>query len=169
MSLAALIRVQPYPVTVGGVQYTVRAMDAARWIIALTGDLHSSVLPGFLRAAERADLVQRSMVGEVPSGAVWDAARDVIEVASGRRWWQAMYLVGYAEHNGGALYGRLLLAGVSPRGMPFAAWCAAMFAMITKDMDETQRAKFDASFMMPPDGDVSQVDDWDTGIPEGWV
>jgi hypothetical protein len=43
-----------------------------------------------------------------------------------------------------------------------------MFAMITRDMDEAQRTRFDASFLMPPDGDVSQVEDWDTGIPAGW-
>jgi hypothetical protein len=163
-----MVRVQPCPVVVGGVTYTVAAVDAGGWLVALTSDLHDSVVPGLLLAEDRLAVVRRLMVGGVESDALWAAARDVIEVVSGHRWWQALYLVGYAEQGHGALYGRLLLAGVRPEGITFAAWCAAMFAMITRDMDEAQRTRFDASFLMPPDGDVSQVEDWDTGIPAGW-
>lgn len=168
MKLRSLVGPQPCTVDVDGVAYTVRAADAAEWLGALTSDLHVSVVPGLLESADRAALVRLVMTGKVPSDAVWQAAQQAIEEVSGYRWWQALRLAGYAEAERGVLYGRLLLAGVRPDGLSFPAWCAAMFAMITQHMDETARTKFDAAFLMPPDGDVTQVDDWDTGIPEGW-
>ncbi len=100
--------------------------------------------------------------GDVTGVDLQRAACAVIAAVSGRPWWEAVRLVGAVDSSSGELYGHLLLHGVDPGRVTFAGWCAAVYALVTRNMDEKARNQFDFDLKLPPPGEEQEAEGWDT-------
>lgn len=165
---AIYVRPEPVPVPVGPVTVTVPGLWADRWIEAVSTDMIAGVLPGMLDADDTHALALARVRGHVTGAHVQDAALQAVKDVSGRPWWEAVRLTGWALAKGGETYGHLVLAGVDPTRVTYAAWCSAVLAHIMTGRDEKERTKVEFSLMIPPPGFEEETDDWDTGIPEGF-
>lgn len=170
--LSLYLEPSPVSVILGNVTYTIPGVRADRWLLALTAsgdDITTAVLPGMLPTEQQSDLMLRMMRGHIDPEDIADAAWAAIKMASGLEWWEAIRLTGAVDQPRGELYGRLLLAGVDPRRLTLAAWCAAVFAHLMTGLDEKERSKVMQSLIMPPAGiPLEDVQGWDTGRPDGF-
>lgn len=143
---------------VGKLEVSLPYRSAAQWAPALvTGRMHQMVAWGLPEeAVER--LLLSLVDGRLSERDIRDAAFSLIEKASGWEWWAAVRLVYYSED--ASVLGRLVLAGVRPHEVSLAEWCAAVYAIFTKDAKHEDQFKFDALLHAPPPG---YEDAWDDG------
>lgn len=168
MTLEWLLAPRPVPVQLGTSEYRVPALPAARWLRAMSGPTLLDVVPGLLEAPDRVRVANAMVLGRLTARQCADAAKTTITTVSARKWWEAMRLVGSVDQPRGELYGHLMLAGIDPEQCSIGAWCSALHTLLVRNLDDKGRMKYDASMMLPPDGDFSQVEGWDTGVPAGF-
>jgi hypothetical protein len=145
------IRAAPVNVTVAGAEYVVEPADAGTWITAIVGDPLTGVVPKMLRPADRAEVFNRLLTGEITNSDLAQAHNDALAVATGREWWVATRLIGAVDTKTGELYGRLLLSGIGPH-LTIAAWCSGLLAMIMDGRDDKGRMKIEFDLYNPPAG-----------------
>jgi hypothetical protein len=165
--LQACVVAQPIEVAIGsiGMSFTIPAMNADGWLIALTQErLVEAVIPGLLAPEDASELIAALMTGGVTQHDLVSAAQRAMAAASGRPWWETLRLVGYADQPGGELYGHLLLAGVHPERVTLAGWCVALYALIVRHKDDKERNQFEFDLKMPPSQDIEDVENWDTVV-----
>ncbi|MFJ8301602.1 hypothetical protein ACIQ9R_37635 [Streptomyces sp. NPDC094447] len=109
----------------------------------------------FLSEEDRTTIGRLVLDGVVDSDNVARAAHDALEVATGRRWWEAQRLLSMSVQP--EALGHLTLAGVDPWQRSAYEWCAATYALYTKYTDDTARLKFDFQLSIPPRG---YEDEW---------
>lgn len=166
--LIACVRSDPFPIRVGTHDFLMPAHLADDWLTALTTHMVNGVVPGLLSPDDASTVVHELMAGRLTYDDLERAAHEAIGHASGRSWWQAVRLTGWADDRTGEMYGNLILRGVDPSRVTFAAWCAAMLALVMRGRDEKERQKIEFDLMIPPPSVVDEVDDWDSGIPAGF-
>lgn len=166
--ISAFVRSDPFPVTVGAHTFVMPAYMADQWLTALSPDLVRGVIPGLLDPDDMALVVTSLMTETISYQDVERAALDAITTASGRPWWEAVKLTGWADSRSGETYGNLLLNGIHPERLTFAAWCAAMLAWVMRGRDEKERMKIEFDLMVPPPMAMDETIEWDSGIPAGF-
>lgn len=150
--LSAATTAQPVVVAVSRSKLTIPPQNATAWILALAGDDPTgSVLPGMLSERDDERLWNLVSTGKADSKDIHKAFCSAVAQASGRKWWETMKLVGMCEGSP-EFIGRLTLKGVDPDTIPFARWCAAVYALAVANADEKGRMKFDAKLAAPPAG-----------------
>lgn len=148
--LAASISPQPVRVEAASRSFVIPVLPASNWITAVAQeDFVTAVFPGLLPPDGLSSIVEMLLDGEIDPDGLKRPAFDAIAAASGFRWWEAMRLVGMADGNQ-QVVGELTLRGVDPDVIPFGRWCAALYALAIRGMDEKERQKFLAKFTMPP-------------------
>lgn len=166
--LSQCVRSDPFPVRIGTLDLTMPAHMADRWLIAVSTDAVRGVIPGLLNPDDAALIVHALMSGDVAYQDLERAALDCITHVCGRPWWEAVRLAGWADQKSGEMYGNLMLSGVHPDRVTFAAWCAAMLAFVMKGREQKDRQKIEFDLMIPPPMAADEMVDWDTGIPAGF-
>jgi hypothetical protein len=150
--LATATTAQAVVVAVSHIKLTVPPQPATPWILALAGDDPvGSVLPGMLSERDDERLWNLVSSGKADSKDLHKAFCSAVAEASGRPWWVALKLVGMCDGSP-EFIGRLTLKGVDPDRIPFARWCAAVYALAMANADEKARMKFDAKLDAPPAG-----------------
>lgn len=148
--LAASISPQPVGVEAVGRSFVIPVRTASEWITAVAqDDFVTAVFPGLLPPDGVSTIVEMLIEGYLEPDELKRPAFDAITAASGFRWWEAMRLVGMADGNQQVI-GELTLRGVDPDTIPFGRWCAALYALAVRGMDEKERQKWLAKFTMPP-------------------
>jgi hypothetical protein len=152
---AALSR-EPVPVTLGGRRFLIPWRPAARWALLLKRpDLLA------VRLAEpddRDEMAQLALSSPDYVREVMSESLRILGEQSGRQfWWEGGRLI--ATSGAPDILGRLTLAGVDPWVVSVGQWCAATYALCTKDADDKGRLKFDFSLSIPPEGFEDQWDD----------
>lgn len=134
-----------------GIEIIIPAAPASRWLYALTAsNLEMAVLPGML-ADREARLVAALLENErITPVQLNNAAYGAISLAAGMDWWVALRLAGSANHADGNILGELTLRGVDPAAMPLARWCAAVYALVTRNLDDTELMKTKARLFLVP-------------------
>lgn len=151
-ALAASTRIEPIRVEAAGRWWTIPKLPAADWILAVSEDEPvTAVFPGLLNDAGAEHVGDMLVRGTFPVDHLRNAAFSAIKQASGWNWWEAMRLVGMADAQP-EVVGELTLRGLDPESVPFGRWCHAVYALATKNLDEKERAKFEAKFTFPPEG-----------------
>ena len=146
----------PVVVTVAGVRFALPYAPAAVWTQAL-------VNPGTL-VARLATQEQREVLADLlmeNRGATAELKSESLRTlgeAAGRVWWEAARLANTSVSP--EVLGRLVLAGVDAYARTIGEWCAAVYALCTKNADEKGRLRFDFSLSIPPAG---YEDEWDDG------
>lgn len=148
--LAASISPKPVRVEAAGRSFVIPIRPASDWITAVAQeDFVTAVFPGLLTEEGSGTAIEMMVDGDMEPAELKQPAFDAITRASGFRWWEAMRLVGMADGNQ-QVVGELTLRGVDPDVIPFGRWCAALYALAIRGMDEKERQKFLAKFTMPP-------------------
>lgn len=151
--LAAALAPYPIVVPLAGRDWEIPALPAREWIRAVARtDAEAAVMPGLLEPEDAERLMDRAMAGRVASADLRRASYEAITQAAGRDWWQAVRLVGAADDPLGRMYGELTLRGVDAGAVSFAAWCAAVYTLLSRNLDANKIAKLHAQLMLVPEG-----------------
>lgn len=146
----------PVAITVSGVRLLLPYRPAAAWAQA-TGRIEA--LAAGLATQEQREVLAGLLI-ERPS-AVTELRAESLRIlgdATGRAWWEGARLL--ATSAAPDVLGRLVLAGVDAHARSVGEWCAAVYALCTKNADEKGRLRFDFSLSIPPAG---YEDEWDDG------
>lgn len=156
MDYRAALAPGPIDIQLGEYEYTIPPRPAADWIEAIaSGDL-LDVVPGLLDEADRDDVQLEYMLAHLDLDDIVRVAREAIQEAGGRYWWEVQRLVVSATHRDLwiSAFGRLIAAGFDFEKRSLGAFVAALYT-ITIDLfgaDDTKRQQFEAELTMPPEG-----------------
>jgi hypothetical protein len=134
------------PVKIGGRTFLLAWRPAAEWT---TVQVEMDVIR-FFTDADRSVIGRLILDGTVTTDNVVDAAHDVLETVTGRRWWEGQRLLAMSVQP--EALGHLTLAGVDPWQRSAYEWCAATYALYTQHADEKGRLSFDFQLAIPPRG-----------------
>lgn len=152
-------------VTLGGVDYWVPPLDAARWLrILLAEDLDLEALfPGLAGPDVVAQVNLALARGDVDDVELVQAIKDLVEQVSGRKWWIALRLCRSVRASWERVGGQLARHGVHPAGMPLSWWLDAAYETcidLIAASDPRKLTRFTQSLVLPPPGeDDREVDE----------
>lgn len=143
--------------SIGGRVFSLAWRPAAEWTTVCS----EMDVVQFLDDEDRTALGRMVMDGSVTPDNVVQATHAVLEAVTGRRWWAGHLLLGLSVQP--EALGHLTLAGVDPWQRSAYEWCAATYALYTRDADEKGRLQFDFQLAIPPKGyeDAWGTDDGD--------
>lgn len=150
---------EPQRVTIAATRVTLPYNPAAAWIGAICGSptTAGALLP-LLTDGDRATVINRLARGTLAADAVAAALYDALRTAVPElAWWETYRLLALSAQPSPA--GRMLLAGLDPWQVPPAAWCHALYELMTQGVAEKDRFRFDAQLKTPP----PEADDDDFG------
>lgn len=158
---SAAYRTRPFPVTVNGVKLMFPALPAARWLEAFGEPGFHVVVTHMMDAGQRDIFLDAITDGRLDVPDVEALAHAALAEASGRPWWEAWKLMASAvnQDSGGRLLGSLVLSGVDAERITLAAWCSAVWSLLTRNADTTELMKMEMQLQMPPPG--ADPDGWD--------
>lgn len=159
---SAAFRTQPFPITVNGVELMFPTLPAARWLEAFGSPAFHVSVAHMMTVDQRDPLLDALSSGRLSvEDVVQKLAHTALAEAAGRPWWEAWKLMSSVvnQDTGGRLLGSLVLAGVDAERITLAAWCSAVWALITRNADTTELMKMEMQLQMPPPGE--EADGWD--------
>lgn len=134
-----------------GFPLRIPAAPASRWLRALTSPhMEAAVLPGMLDERSTRVLLDLLEYERTTLVQLNNAAYRAVSEAAGRDWWVALRLAGSADQEDGNVLGELTLAGIDPERIPFARWCAAVYALLVRNLDDKELMKFQAKLFIVP-------------------
>lgn len=162
MSSAASIRPCEIDVELAGTVFTVPALPAADWLVAILDEEGGSILPGLLSLDDQREVYRMIARGQLETAEVNRAWRDLLGEATGRTWWSAARLCHSAADPEAwpTVHGKLLTSGIDVDKVSIGGLCNAIFFLImsqAKDDEERSSARFELE--MPPPG--SEKEAWD--------
>lgn len=143
---------EPWRVTVARERVSLPYTPAADWINAIctSGTTAGSLLP-LLTGADRdriiALLARGALSADEAAAGFYEALRAAVPEMA---WWESYRLLALSA--GPSPAGRMLLAGLDPWQLPPAAWCYALYELMTQGASERDRFRFDAQLKTPPAG-----------------
>jgi len=142
----------PVDVDVAGVGCVIPAVPAVRWIVALSGQDWTQVVPRMLDPDGDGELVVDGLQdGTISYAACVEAAKAAVGAVSGLRWWTAVkLLVSGLEHP--VVAGRLALHGVDAGRVGFGGWLAAVYGVLVDGADRNELTKIDRLLEQAPAG-----------------
>lgn len=146
----------PVEVEITGHEFVIPAAPAAVWLRIFLDDRPNvdMILPG-MAGRECRTVIYRGLMNRTFTVKEWqDMICEVIEVVSGRRWWQAMNFINGMKDpdNWQSIFGHLTLRGVDVNTVSLAAWLDAAYALVTESMSKEDRIKFELAIDTVPDG-----------------
>jgi len=158
---SATLRPCEIDVELGGETFTIPALPAVDWLMAVIGE-PGALLPGLLAVEDQRAVYKMIVQGRLNPAEVNAAWRDVLAAATGRTWWSASRLCMSAADPEAwpTVHGRLLTSGVDLDVVSIGALCNAIYFMIlqsAKDDEERTSAKFELE--LPPPG--AEQEAWD--------
>lgn len=136
-------------------EWAVDLHNAHAWIGAVGMDLSnlSGVFPGGLADSDVDAMYHLSLSLPDIERRWLNCARAALGRGSGRDWWWSLNLIKRVLPGWTYINGKLLLSGVSARGMPLPDWLDAVYMLLwTSTTDEKERIKLDLELSMPPAG-----------------
>lgn len=141
----------PVTVQMAGAYFTIPALSASHWIMAVTSQtLETAVLPGLLDEEPAEYLLDLLQSGQITGKQLNHASYKAVTQAAGRDWWAAVRLTGTMAAGDGQIMGEMILRGVNPSALTYDHWLSAVYALLTRNKDEKELFKFNASLFLPP-------------------
>jgi hypothetical protein len=148
--LAASISPQQVEVEAAGRAFTIPIRPASDWILAIADDEPiTAIFPGLLSEDGYERVMELLADEKLDAVDLRKPAFAAVSKASGFRWWEAFNLVGMCTH-GPLVIGELALRGIDAGSVPFGRWCAALYALNLRGLDEKERQKWIGKFTFPP-------------------
>lgn len=163
----ASLRICRIQVSLAGRDWLIPALQAADWLeVLLAEELNPEALfPGLCGPDVELEVNRLMLSGDIDHEEMQRAILDVIEQASGRKWWFALRLCRFARTNWDRVGGVMAAHGVNPFGIPLAMWLDAAFNTSVdlwlnsgKPQEVTQ---FVDSLLQPPPGEAKESFDLD--------
>lgn len=161
MSAAASLRPCEIDVELGGETFTVPALPAADWLMAIIGE-PGAVLPGLLSDEDQRVVYKMIVRGRLNPDEINKAWRDLLAAATGRTWWSASRLCMSASDPEAwpTVHGKLLTSGIDMDVVSIGALCNAIYFMIlTSSKDDEERTAAKLELELPPPG--AEQEAWD--------
>lgn len=146
----AALRCWPVTVTLTGREFTIPALPASAWFIAVLGDEVLPIVPGLLGEADQEEVSDLIAFGDLGLEEVVAASRDALEVASGWRWWEADRLIRSAGAEWKVIGGELLRAGADLDRLSLGAVLGLIYALAARNLDPQKRQQLDFQISQPP-------------------
>ena len=145
---------QPWPLTlsVSGQEYEIPATPAAQWLAVLLteGLMIDEVVLELLHPDDEQALEEALLSGDIDTDELYEACLDLIEAASGRKWYVAMRLVFVVKESWNTLGGEIMLQGVDATHLSLAGWLDAVFLLMLRGMKRENVTMFLSQLEMPP-------------------
>lgn len=143
---AVLISREPAEVVLAGSRFLLPYAPAGQWIVNL--DWLDTLAARMATPADREAMTD--LVLDEPNGRdlLRDASRQLLSAVCRRPWWEAYRLLDLSVSPQGL--GHLALAGMRPWDCAVGEWCAATYALYTRDADEKALVQFDFRLSIPP-------------------
>lgn len=156
MDYRAAFAPAPVDIQLGEWEYTIPALPASEWIEAIASRDLTRIVPGLLAPADRDDVEMEYMQTHLDPEDIARVAREAIQEAGGRHWWEVQRLIDSSTHRDlwTLAFGRLILAGFDFEHRSLGAFIAALYT-VTHDLfgnDDTRRTQFETELAMPPEG-----------------
>lgn len=141
----------PWPVvfTVQGQEYEIPALPAAQWLRVLMPE--DAMLEDVF-----VELVPQGVQLLLNDDDTWDMAdlaQDIIELASGRRWFIAMRVITVMRANWNVVGATMLMKGVDAARLSLSGWLDVALLMLLQHMEQKDTAMFVAQLEIPPEGE----------------
>lgn len=124
---------------------------AASWLSVLMSDGIDlwDIVPGL--CPELNDPMTKMLLNEDIDGEeVRKAALDILETASGRKWWITMRLISAVRNSWEVVGGELALQGVRANEVPLGAWLDAAFLVCIRGLEPDKVTMFTSQLEVPP-------------------
>lgn len=155
----AALRCWAVDVDVAGQVYTVPARPAVDWLLAIVDGAWADIVPGLLDPDQSGPLQDAIADLTVDPAEVRTAAQAALAEAAGTKWWTARTLAMSIAVTP-EMVGLLMTRGVDPAHVSLGGYLTAGYALAVRNMDKTQRARFDLDLQRPPAG-VPAEEWWD--------
>jgi hypothetical protein len=132
----ASLRMAPLIVALGGADYTIPAYPAARWLEVLLADKINleAVFPGLAGLDAELAVNQALASQRITQDELEEVIYEVLEAASGRRWWVALRLCGTLRSHWEWAGGAMARNGLTPFDVPLAFWLDGAYATMIHEM-----------------------------------
>jgi hypothetical protein len=147
---------EPAELDIAGTLYEIPWRTAAEWLAVLDQGRVHSVAVKLMGPEDRENVLMALVDGELGQKDLADASYKLMKEVTGWSWWECYRLATLPTDP--SILGRLTLAGVRAREVSLVEWCAAVYALCTKDAKAEDVFKFDAMLAAPPPG---FEDDWE--------
>jgi len=156
------IRAAPIIVEACEREWTIPALPAADWFLAvLSGDSYP-IVPQMLDEGQEEELSDLILAGDLGDAELRLLNHDALEVAAGMPWYQAERLIVSAAVQWRIVGGLLGQAGVDLETTPLGSVLATIYVLAVEHLDKEGRFAFDAQLTAPPPGtratDFDQTD-----------
>lgn len=139
-----------------GRDWEIRPLVAADWLEILWTEPFdvSEIFPGFVDDLDLEDLLADAMLDddEFDPTDIGTVAMEMLEVASGYRWWFTLRLCTTVKVSWARLGGMLVLAGVDPGRVTLGSWCSAVLALLGEHVRPQEFARMLNELSAPPPG-----------------
>jgi hypothetical protein len=135
--------------------WTIPAMNAEQWLELLWTEPFDpdSIFPGLVEQDDVDDvLIDAILDGTLDPGADTDVAMEVLETASGFRWWFTLRLVGVFKASWSRLGGSVILAGLRHDQLSLGAWLAGALQLCIDHMEPRKAAELLTELSAVPEG-----------------
>lgn len=136
---------------VGGQSFETKVLTATDWLTILMGE-HTGTLTAITQLMEQEDV--RGLVDAyiAHGGDLDELMFDLLEAASGRRWWVAINLVGAALGSWHSVGAALIADGVDPNKLSLAAWLDVFTVTLLEKIKPEEATMLMMKVEIPPDG-----------------
>jgi hypothetical protein len=133
-----------------GTRFTIPAHPASLWMSLLMEPISNlDFIRELLEPEDVYPFVQLYLYEDVDLDTIMC---DLLEAASGRKWWVALRLVSAARHSWHHVGASLLIDGVRPDQLSLAAWLDAFTFKFLQAVKPEQAVMWSMEIEMPPDG-----------------
>jgi hypothetical protein len=156
----AAFRSEPFQVRVGEHTLWFPHLTADYWVRALSPGSSLLNIVQLMSPEEYDRFLDLLLSGDISAADVPRIANRAVSEAGGRPYWESQRLVSSVFEPTGRVLGSLMLHGVHPETMTLAAYCSAIWALLTRNADTTEMMKAEAQLSVPPpDADPEDLPD----------
>lgn len=155
---SAAFRTTPFTIEVKGVSLIFPSVPATAWLDVVSTDHYPTQTLGLMEWESHERFLDAIGSGRLDVSDLLRIAHKALAEAGGRPWWEVLRLTNSAFEQSGRLLGALLCSGVRPESMTLAAFCACVWATVTKGADATEMMKAESRLMVPPpNADLDEI------------
>lgn len=147
---SAAFRAGPLEIVHREVRYVFPHRSAAEWMTLVSEQTWPFDLVQSMEFESYERMLDAAESGAFETADILPLARAVLAAAGGRPWWEVQRLCNVAVAGDGRLLGALVLNGADPARLSLAAFCAAVWARLTENLDATGMMKAEAELQIPP-------------------
>jgi hypothetical protein len=142
-------------VTLGEWDYTIPALPAARWLVAVLSPQGGAIVPGLLEVQDRRDIWADFARGAFDEQELAEVERDALQAAAGRPWWEADRLIrtAFTSQSWPIVSGEMTHRGINLHAISLSSWLNWVYVLvINRCKDDAERSKFEAQLQAIPAG-----------------